>query len=112
MTFNEKLYEFYKDHPLATNDEVANALEWTTRQVVRYKGRLKARGFIDVTADGVALMRPYNTKDDKDGTFEFKQETYREVIARLMACMDSEGLTTTQLIDISREIRTILKEVV
>jgi len=112
MTFNEKLYEYYTEHPKATNEEAATALDWTTRQVVRYKNRLKARGFIDRDEDGIAILKSYNAKDDKDGTFEFKQETYREVIARLLSCMDSESLTTTQLIDISREIRTILKEVV
>ena len=108
MTNCEKLYQYYADHPQATTDDIMQALQWDRRDVSRYKFRLKRRGFIGVDQqDGVVILRQFNPDDNSD----YKQRVYREVIDTLKERMDLPETTTPQCIDLGREIRIILKEI-
>lgn len=111
MTNSEKLYKFYEDNPTAPNDDVMKGLDWESWQVRKYKSRLKQRGFIAVSPEGVTCLKSFD-EEPKSDVFQFKQDTYREVVDKLIEAMGNDGLSIAQLIDISREIRTILKEVV
>jgi len=112
MTNCEKLYRFYTEHPKSSTDETAQAMEWDKREVSRYKFRLKRRGFIGVDErDGVVILRPFRPEDDGAEAFSYKQQVYRDVIETLQERMNLPETTTTQCIDIGREIRIILKEI-
>ena len=109
----EELLKYYAANPMATNAEAAEAMGKDEAIVRVHKHRLKKRGYIAVTEDhGVIVLREYGQKQvEQDEIFDFKQDTYRQLIDKLMACMD-KSLTVSQTVEISREIRTILKEVV
>jgi len=109
----EELLKYYASNPAASNAEAAEALGIDETKLRVYKSRLKKRGYIAVTdAHGVIVLKEYGKKEaEQDEIFDFKQDTYRQLIDRLMACMD-KSLSVSQTTEISREIRTILKEVV
>ena len=109
----EELFRYYASNPMASNAEAAAALGIDETKLRVYKFRLKKRGYIAVTDEhGVIILKEYGKKEaEKDEIFDFKQDTYRQLIDKLMACMD-KSLSVSQTTEISREIRTILKEVV
>ena len=109
----EEVFRYYASNPMAGNAEAAAALGIDETKLRVYKSRLKKRGYIAVTDEhGVIILKKYGTKEaEKDEIFDFKQDTYRQLIDKLMACMD-KSLSVSQTTEISREIRTILKEVV
>lgn len=112
MTNCEKLYRYYCEHPAASAAEVMDALQWDADNVRRYKFRLKQRGFIAVDDNGILILKPFSSGDDPEKLFDFKQQTYREIIDNLKERMALPGTTTPQAIEIGREIRIILKEIV
>lgn len=113
MTNCEKLYNFFIEHPKASADDVMEALDWERRQVSRYKHRLKRRGFIDVDpVDGVQLLRPYREEDDNSPIHDYKQDAYRQAADACLDRIHDPETTISQLIELIRELRMILKAIV
>jgi hypothetical protein len=116
MTHCEQLYYFYKEYPEADAATVMKGLDWENQEVRRYKFRLKKRGFIAIDKqdgkESIVLLKPYNPEQEEPETFAYKQEVYRQLVETLQDRMADQATTTTQTIEISREIRIIMKEII
>lgn len=106
MTKCEELYEFYKKHPQAKNPEVAEALHWDSFHVRKYKFRLKARGLIAVTPDGVITAPPFADEEMKEPSAKLAayQHLYDVCIERL----ETKDMSDSHFISLVQEIRMIL----
>ena len=108
MTKCEELYEFYKKHPKAKNPEVAEALHWDPYHVKKYKFRLKARGLIAVTPDGVETAPPFSDEDMKEPSV--KMAAYQHLYDVCIERLETKDMSDSQFIALVQEIRMILSK--
>lgn len=108
MTRCEMLYEFYKSNPKATNQEVAEALQWDPYHVRKYKFRLRARGLIAVTPEGVETAPPFTDEDMKEPSA--KQSEYQHLLDVCIERLETKDMSDSQFIALVQEIRMILSK--
>lgn len=116
MTDIQQMYEFYRARPEATSQDICDAFSWDSDKVRTYKYRLKKKGYIAVDhEDGkevvVCLREPDERVIQENETIRFKQEAYRSMAEAYLDRMMSEGTTVSQMIELGRELRLILKEI-
>ncbi|WP_301859571.1 hypothetical protein [uncultured Megasphaera sp.] len=106
MTKCQELYEFYKQNPQAKNAEVAEALHWDPYHVRKYKFRLKSRGLIAITPDGVETAPLFADEDVQEPSAKFAayQHLYDVCVERLQ----TKDMSDSQFISLVQEIRMIL----
>jgi hypothetical protein len=112
MSNSEILYDFLRANPAASNPEIAEGLKWSSTQVRKYKYQLKKRGFIAVDNEGIIVLKPFNPENDNDETANLKQSAYKELFDACVDRMYGENTSTPQFIELVRELRMILKEMV
>jgi hypothetical protein len=112
MSNSEILYNFLKEHPAASNPEIAEGLNWDSTNVRRYKYRLKKRGFIVFDNEGVIILKPFNQEVENNEIAGLKQDAYKELFDACVDRMHGENTSTPQFIELVREVRMILKEMV
>lgn len=112
MSNSEILYNFLKEHPAASNPEIVEGLNWDSTNVRRYKYRLKKRGFIVFDNEGVIILKPFNPEVENNETAGLKQDAYKELFDACVDRMHGENTSTPQFIELVREVRMILKEMV
>lgn len=116
MTDIQKLYQHYYLNNTATNQDVCNAFGWDEQKVRTYKYRLKKKGYIAIDhEDGkeiiVCLREPDDRANQENRTIQYKQEAYRNMADAYLERMMAEGTTVSQMIELGRELRLILKEI-
>lgn len=116
MTDIQQMYEFYRDHPQATSQDICDAFNWDSDKVRTYKYRLKKKKYIGILReDGrdvvICLKEPDERINQESETIQFKQEAYRNMADAYLDRMMSEGTTVSQMIELGRELRLILKEI-
>lgn len=116
MTDIQQMYEFYRARPEATSQDVCNAFGWDEQKVRTYKYRLKKKGYIAIDhEDGkeiiVCLREPDERASQENEVVKYKQEAYRNMADAYLERMMAEGTTVSQMIELGRELRLILKEI-
>jgi len=112
MSNNEILFNFLVEHPTASNPEIAKGLKWSSMQVRKYKYQLKKRGFIVFDNEGAIILKAFNPEPENNETVGLKQEAYKELFDACVDRMHRENTSTAQFIELVRELRMILKEMV
>lgn len=116
MTDIQQMYEFYRARPEATSQDICNAFGWDEQKVRTYKYRLKKKGYIAIDhEDGkeiiVCLREPDDRANQENEVVKYKQEAYRNMADAYLERMMAEGTTVSQMIELGRELRLILKEI-
>ena len=116
MTDIQQMYMFYRENSTASTQDVCNAFGWDEQKVRTYKYRLKKKGYIAVDhEDGkeiiVCLKEPDERASQENRTIQYKQEAYRNMADAYLERMMAEGTTVSQMIELGRELRLILKEI-
>ncbi|MBO6179415.1 MAG: hypothetical protein J6O04_09590 [Selenomonadaceae bacterium] len=114
---NHTLYEFLKQNPTASLEEIAETLGWTKRQVSKYRCNLKKYGYIDYDfkpnsneISAMEFLKPFSPKDEPEETFTYKQDIYRQIVEACLDKINNPETTVGQTIELMRELRLILKE--
>jgi len=113
----QKLYEYYLKNPTADNAQIMTDLNWSRAAVSRYRYRLKKYGYIDYELSpagkvcAVEILREYSPEDEPEETVGFKQNTYRQIAAACLERINDPATTISQTIELIRELRMVLKEV-
>ena len=109
MTNCEKLYQYYQEHPTASNPDVEQAMGWDGINVKRYKHRLKRRGLITITPGGVETNLPFEDSEPENASF--KVEAYQQLYEACINRLDTKDLSDSAFTELIREARLILEKV-
>ncbi len=98
------VFELMKQHPRASDAEIADMMENTSEKTVEtYRLRLRKRGFIKVNLDrSVTILKEFSNKEPS-----LKQQCYEEMLEIYME--DFRAQTTfSDRLAVGREIRLVL----
>lgn len=111
-----KLYDLYAQNPAATDKELANALGRSRELVRKYRMNLRREGLLERDPEtGQMIVYPAPPEEDDEDASEAppmedpKQVTYQEMVDTLMRRVTDE-MPTSQVVEIFREVRKIMKE--
>ncbi len=108
MTNNEKILEFLRDNPKATDQEIAEAVGILSNSVPIYIGRLKDKGWLEVQKDG-KLRTILVAKELPISKNVYKKEIIETMIAKYMEDFEDCG-TLNDRIEVGKVILKLLEK--
>lgn len=111
MTQAERIREYYKDHPTASYDEVAEAINTTNSNVrVNLFKDLKAGRCVRLEDESIDYSPYFNHKKSLNELFDWKNDTRREWVDMLTRAAEKETDSNVMRLLI-KEANKLMKEV-
>ena len=111
MTQAERIREYYKDHPTASYDEVAEAINTTNSNVrVNLFKDLKAGRCVRLEDESIDYSPYFNHKKSLTELFDWKNDTRREWLVMLTRAAEKETDSNVMRLLI-KEANKLMKEV-